>query len=78
MVDSPYFKTTYLELDASLIREFPSQESFRAYVCVGGSATLELGTYSVPIQRGETVLLPAAAPRLRIATGECRLLEVTL
>ena len=78
MVDSAYFRTSYLELDASLDREFHSQESFRAYVCVGGSATLELGTYSVPIHRGETVLLPAAAPGVRIVTGECRLLEVTL
>ena len=72
------FRTSYLELDASLDREFHSQESFRSYVCVGGSATLELGTYSVPIHRGETVLLPAATPGVRIVTGECRLLEVTL
>ncbi|TNF76004.1 MAG: mannose-6-phosphate isomerase [Bacteroidetes bacterium] len=78
MVDSAYFRTSYLELDTSLTREFHSQESFRAYVCVGGSASLELGTHSVPIQRGETVLVPAAAAGLRIVTGKCRLLEVTL
>lgn len=77
MVDSDYFRTSYLELDAAMDFEFKSRQSFRAYVCVGGSAELEVGGYSVPIHRGETVLLPAAAPGLRIATRECRLLEVT-
>jgi mannose-6-phosphate isomerase len=78
MVDSTYFRTSYLELDTSWNREFTSSDSFRAYVCVGGSASLELGPYSVPIGKGQTVLLPAAAPELRIVTGDCRLLEVTL
>jgi mannose-6-phosphate isomerase len=78
MVDSTYFKTTYLELDTALARQFKTRDSFRAYVCVGGSATLELGAYSVPVASGETALLPAAAPDLRIETKDCRLLEVTL
>ncbi len=78
MVDSDYFRTTYLDLDASLSREFQTDDSFRAYVCVGGSASLELGPHSVPIQRGETVLLPAAAAELQIVTRKCSLLEVSL
>lgn len=78
MVESAYFRTSYLELDSNLNLEFHSQDSFRAYVCVGGSAALEVGSYSVPIRRGETVLLPAATPGLRIVTRECRLLQVTL
>lgn len=78
LVDSAYFKTSCLDLDSPLTREFTSQGSFRAYVCVDGRATLELGSYSVPIEKGETALLPAAAPELRIQTGGCRLLEVTL
>jgi mannose-6-phosphate isomerase len=78
MVDSEYFKTTYLELDRPLTREFNTGNSFRAYVCVGGSASLELGAYSVPVARGETALIPAAAPELRILTEDCRFLEVTL
>ena len=77
MVDSAYFKTSYLELDASLTRQFKKRDSFRAYVCVGGSATLKLGGYCVPVAKGETVLLPAAAPDLRIETKDCKLLEVT-
>ena len=78
LVDSAYFKTSCLHLDSPLMCEFKSQGSFRVYVCVDGSATLELGSYSVPIEKGETALLPAAAPELRIQTWGCRLLEVTL
>ncbi|MEJ2584050.1 MAG: class I mannose-6-phosphate isomerase [Robiginitalea sp.] len=78
MVDSTYFKTSYLELDASLKREFRTADSFRVYVCVGGSATLESGEHTVSIRKGETALIPAAARELRIVTGDCRLLEVTL
>ena len=78
MVDSVYFKTSYLELDTTLTREFETRGSFRAYVCVGGSASLELGSYSVSIGKGETALLPAAAHELRIVTEDCKLLEVTL
>jgi mannose-6-phosphate isomerase len=78
MVDSQYFKTSYLELDRPLTREFKTMDSFRVYVCVGGCASLELGSYSVKIEKGETALIPAASPSLRILAEDCRLLEVTL
>ena len=78
MVDSTYFKTAYMHRDTSGTVELEGRDSFTAYICVGGKAEFELGGHTVPLQRGETVLIPAAARNLFIETRGCQLLEVTL
>jgi mannose-6-phosphate isomerase len=77
MVDSAYFKTVYLEVDKGLERDLRGREAFTIYLCVGGQALISLDGQAVPVRKGETVLIPAAAVDLRIS-GDCRLLEVSL
>jgi mannose-6-phosphate isomerase len=77
MVDSAYFKTVYLEIDKGLERDLRGREAFTIYLCVGGQALISLDGQAVPVRKGETVLIPAAAVDLRIS-GDCRLLEVSL
>ena len=78
MVDSAYFKTTFIELDRPMHLSFDPLETFRAYVCVGGQAEFRTGGHTTPIRMGETLLVPAAARELSIESSNCRLLEVTL
>ncbi len=78
MVESRYFTTVFWDLKAPETRSNTDNSSFHVYVCVGGDASFTLGGHTISIQRGETVLIPAAARELSISTSNCQLLEVTL
>ncbi len=78
MVESRYFNTTFWDLRAPETRSYPDANAFHVYLCVGGDARFTLGGNSIFIQRGETVLIPAAARELYISASNCQLLEVTL
>ncbi len=78
MVDSPYFKTTYLNLTHDLIQDTSTRDSFTIYMAVGGTAHIETNEGVVVIKKGETVLIPAMANRINIKTEGAKLLEVTI
>ncbi len=78
MVDCPYFKTNFLKLTSDLIIDTAARDSFTIFMCVSGKAVIsnEYGTAS--IQKGETILLPAASSEIRIKSVGAQLLEVTI
>jgi mannose-6-phosphate isomerase len=78
MVDSPYFKTNFLNLTKDLNQETSSRDSFTIFMCVGGMATIETAEGKVDVQKGETVLVPALTNEIRIKTTGAKLLEVTI
>ena len=78
MVESPYFKTNFLNLGQNLNLEANKRPSFTIFMCVDGSADLITDLGSVDIQKGETVLVPANAEYITINTKKTKLLEVTV
>jgi mannose-6-phosphate isomerase len=78
MVDSVYFKTDYLEYDATNSLDLSQRDSFTACVCVGGQAEVEIEGHRLDLVKGETILIPAAARSITIHTAGCQLLEVSL
>ncbi len=70
MVDCDYFKTSLLKLTAPHSVDYTSLDSFVIYICTQGEATIN-GT---PLQRGETLLLPATTTTVDIDTCGCTLL----
>jgi mannose-6-phosphate isomerase len=78
MVDSPYFKTNFLNLTKDLNQETSSRDSFTIFMCVGGMATIETAEGKVDVQKGETVLVPALTNEIWIKTTGAKLLEVTI
>ncbi len=78
MVDCPYFKTNFLKLTSDFIIDTAARDSFTIFMCVSGKAVIsnEYGTAS--IQKGETILLPAASSEIRIKSVGAQLLEVTI
>ncbi|WP_276165821.1 type I phosphomannose isomerase catalytic subunit [Zobellia alginiliquefaciens] len=78
MVDCPYFKTDFLDLDSELTQDVTERDSFTIFMCVGGSATIANESGSVQIQKGETTLLPAQTNSIKITTTGAKLLEVTI
>ena len=79
---SPYFTTNLLTLNRSVQRDYAPLDSFVAFMCVGGEASLtaldcETEDRTVSLKIGEAVLIPAALNDIRIEPkGECKLLEV--
>lgn len=65
VVSCKYFTTSVYQLDAPLIKDLSSIDSFMVVMCVAGSGSLschsERSEESLPIRQGETVLIPASA-----------------
>ena len=78
MVDSPYFKTNFLELSDDFLLDVTERDSFTIYMCVGGSATIENDFGSATIAKGETILVSANSTRIHFKTIAAKLLEVTI
>ena len=78
MVDCPYFKTSFMELSKPMKQDLSDRDSFTIYMCVGGSATIHNDWGSVPITKGETVLVAASSTYVDIDTQQTKLLEVTI
>lgn len=79
---SPYFTTNLLTLNRSVQRDYAPLDSFVAFMCVGGEASLtaldcETEDRTVSLKIGEAVLIPAALNDIRIEPkGECKLIEI--
>ncbi len=78
LVSCPYFTTNLLELDIQMSRNFKKIDSFIIYMCLSGHCTLKDNNgNSVFIDRGESVLIPAATENLLIIPSESsKLLEI--
>ena len=77
-----YFTVNRLELTQTVQRDYAPLDSFVAFMCVKGNATIyaldsDSPDHVVDIRQGEAVLIPASLNDIRIApNGECQLLEV--
>src|SRR5690606_1523139 len=78
MVDSPYFRTNFLDLDNPLRLDLSKRDSFTIYMCVGGAANISNDWGSATIQKGETVLLGASSTFVEMEANGVKLLEVTI
>ena len=63
---------------ADLYEYLRGREAFTIYMCVSGSAQIRLGSHRADLERGQTLLIPAAAGGVRLETPGCEILEVTL
>lgn len=78
MVDSPYFKTNYLDLQRPKRLDLSGRDSFTIYMCVGGAVNIANDWGGATIQKGETVLLPASSTFVELEAIGAKLLEVTI
>ena len=68
LVNSPYFKTNFLNVKGSIIRDYHLLDSFVIYICVDGGFELKIDDMSYLIKKGETVLLPATLNQIKLTT----------
>lgn len=70
-----YFTVKVLDLDGTAERIHAAEDSFVIYICTEGRALLTTESDTVPLGEGESVLVPAEIPEVRL-DGKGRLLEV--
>ncbi|NNE02916.1 MAG: class I mannose-6-phosphate isomerase [Eudoraea sp.] len=78
MVDCPYFRTDYLNLQEDFTQDISNRDSFTIYMCVDGKAVISNESGTVTIVKGETTLLPANTNTVKIETQGTTLLEITI
>lgn len=67
IVTSPYFTTNYLPITSDIQRNHSETDSFVIYICMKGKAELtDRNGYSVSIERGESVLVPASVANVTL------------
>lgn len=76
MVSCPYFTTNYIDLDATLAKDYSELDSFVVLTCVGGSFSLRYDDGEETVAIGECILIPNVINKVEIhAHGECKILE---
>ena len=79
---TPYFTANIMQLDHAVQRDYAPLDSFVAFMCVEGSATItaldcESEDRAVSLRLGEAVLVPASLNDIVIGPdGPCKLLEI--
>ena len=76
MAKNPCFTVNVLELQGQMRRDLKGQKSFVIYVCVKGHAQLTCDSYTLPLQMGETVLIPAQCADCLLHADQAKLLEI--
>jgi len=78
MVDCPYFFTNILKFDQPIEKDYYLVDSFVIYLCIEGHFTIKTDKGIIEqVQKGETVLIPAALKNLSlIPEGNAEIIEV--
>lgn len=71
-----FFSANILNLSQPLIRKLEEMDSFVVYMCLEGSAKVEADGFLETIEKGETILIPAAIDEIKINTKTASFLEV--
>lgn len=72
----PFFTVNVLDLQGEVHRDLTDKQSFVVYMCAQGAAELDCGGYTLPLQTGETVLVPAQCAKCTLKAQRAKLLEV--
>lgn len=76
LVKCPYFATTIYDLTESVMIDLTEKDSFVVVICVDGEGTIvDSAGETLPIRRGETLLVPASVNELHLTpAGSMKLL----
>ncbi|GAA0762352.1 type I phosphomannose isomerase catalytic subunit [Psychroflexus lacisalsi] len=79
LVDTPYFKTKFLEINKDLSFDYSKVDSFIILMNVGqNSVTISHQNIDYSILSQETILIPACIDTLGIKSGGTKLLEISI
>lgn len=79
LVHSSYFKTNIVEIEGEMDMDYSNLDSFVIYMCVEGGLKLECDNEIYTLNKGESILIPAAINYVKLtASKKSRILEASL
>jgi len=78
LVSCQYFTTNLLAFNQHFLRNYVQIDSLVVYMCLEGNFIIEYENNRTPVEKGETVLIPASIDEVNLIPGEetVKLLEV--
>ena len=71
-----YFTTNFLPVKGNIEKDYSDLDSFVIYMCVDGKAKISIEGNSESIYKGQSVLIPASADKVKISANQAELLEI--
>lgn len=71
-----YFTTNYLPIEGKVDKNYSGLDSFVIYMCVDGDCKISMERNSEKLQKGQSILIPASAQKVRLEADKAELLEV--
>ncbi len=78
LIHTPYFKTDIIQLNATVIKDYKTLDSFVIYMCVDGVLELEFESEIYVVEKGETIVLPASIQQVTLKSTKAKILEIYL
>ncbi|WGK66201.1 type I phosphomannose isomerase catalytic subunit [Croceiramulus getboli] len=78
ILDTVHFKTELITLDGKMSMDQSDEDAFKIWIGVQGNCFVQWEEEQFSLDRGETLLIPAALDRLTLSGQEAKILEVTL
>ncbi len=75
LVACPHFITNLIEVNSEIGVSHKELDSFVVYMCVEGNAVISSNNELVDIKLGETILVPASIPEIKIESRKAKLLQ---
>lgn len=77
LIHTPYFKSNFIHLSGSIVKDFSKLDSFVIYICLQGDLEIHYQNEIYPLKRGQTILLPASINTLKIhSSSPSEIIEV--
>lgn len=73
---SQYFTTNFLRVKGEVIKNYNCIDSFVVYMCVEGKARVYVNSKSERLEKGESLLIPAAVNEVKIKAETANILEI--
>lgn len=71
-----YFTTNFLPVKGKVEKDFSQLDSFVIYMCVDGIGKISLDGNTETLKKGQSLLIPANAKRIKIVAEKAELLEI--
>ena len=66
LIHTPYFKSNFINLSGSIVKDYSNIDSFIIYICIHGNMEIQYQNEIYPLKKGETILLPASLNAIKI------------
>jgi len=77
LIHSPYFKSNFINLSGSIVKDYSNMDSFVIYICTQGVVEIQCQNEIYAIRKGETILFPASLTTLNIhSAAQSEIIEV--